>query len=197
MFDLTLDKETKSWLKDYYEHQHTILEYGSGGSTFLALESNPKTRLYCCETDRNWLANIVLESVEEGVSDRLVPIHLDVGPTGEWGYPTNKNQNMSELFEKISSVTWVHLDKDDVSPDVVFIDGRWRKGCFLTSILNCSQPYTVIWDDYFDRPHYHVFDDIIKPTKKVGRTAIFEINPEDYDKPAIHKRYSFVYEDVR
>ena len=51
-FSLTLDAETKEWLGEYYSSgKKVILEYGTGGSTVLALESNDETTVYACETD--------------------------------------------------------------------------------------------------------------------------------------------------
>ena len=60
-FELTLDKETKLFLeKTYKKIGGTILEFGSGGSTLLALKSHPNNRIYCCETDSAWLSRLLL-----------------------------------------------------------------------------------------------------------------------------------------
>ena len=88
-FSLTLDAETKEWLGDYYSSgKKVILEYGTGGSTVLALESNAETTVYACETDSVWLARLMLHLAEKRLQGRIYPVHLDIGPTGEWGFPS-------------------------------------------------------------------------------------------------------------
>ena len=86
MFNLTLDKATGSWLRNYYKSEkRLILEYGTGGSTVLALESNIENVVYACETDSAWLAKLMLYASERRLQSRLFPVHLDIGQTGDWG----------------------------------------------------------------------------------------------------------------
>lgn len=199
-FKLTLDDQTKVWLKEYYKEEHIILEYGSGGSTFLALESNPNTVVYCCETDKRWLDNINDHANNLKISNRLHSIHIDVGPTKEWGFPLIKNNINHVRLQKFvtSSVTpWKILKKEKVQPDTVFIDGRFRNACFLTTLINCKSTTKVIWDDYGDRPYYHIFENIVKPTQMIGRTAIFDLKPTRRKLNDLLNEYIYVYGDWR
>ena len=199
-FQLTLDKETKIWLREYYKEEHTILEYGSGGSTFLALQSNPNSKVYCCETGKVWLETVKLHAKKIKVSDRLYPIHLNVGATKCWGYPLVKkgiDHVRLQQFVKSSVTPWKILKKEGVQPDTVFIDGRFRNACFLTTLINCRSTTKVIWDDYRDRPYYHIFEDIIKPTEMIGRTAIFDLKPSRRKFVDIFNNYMHVYGDWR
>jgi hypothetical protein len=60
------------------------------------------------------------------------------------------------------------------------IDGRFRVACFLTSLIY-AQPQTVIlFDDYEDRPVYHVVEKHLKPVLMAGRMAKF-IVPDGVD----------------
>ena len=198
MFELTLDNSTKLWLGEYYKKDHIILEYGTGGSTFLALESNPNTKVYACETDKKWLESVNSHAKKLQVDDRLFCIHTDVGRTGKWGYPIGGTQTSTKMMQKFlrTSVTpWKILKSKGVDPNVVFIDGRFRKACFLTALINCKKPIKVIWDDYGDRPHYKVFENLIKPTEMIGRTAIFDICPNKYDPSTLLNDYIQVYGD--
>ncbi len=200
-FELTLDKPTKVWLKDFYTRDaHTILEYGSGGSTFLALDSNPDTKIYCCETDVTWLQNVCQEIKNKNYDDRFVPLHLDVGSTGAWGTPTFKDGTSLKRNIKMTTCTqgpWDYLKKQGDNPSVVFIDGRFRTACFLSTLLNTKTSVTVIWDDYRDRSYYQIFDDVIKPREMVGRAAIFSVHPRQYDAAKIINKYLQVYGDWR
>lgn len=198
MFGLTLDNETKTWLKDFYKKEHTILEYGTGGSTFLALESNSKTKVYACETDRKWLDNVITHSKKTGCSDRLTPVYLNVGQTGNWGTPTGPiTFERIQRFLRCSITPWKKLREINVDPNITFIDGRFRTACFLTTLLYIRKPTTIIWDDFGDRPHYDIFGDVIEIKEMVGRTVIFEALPNQYDIVEILSKYIHVYGDWR
>ena len=90
---------------------------------------------------------------------------------------------------------WNTMDAHGVNPDFVFIDGRWRKACFLSSLLFCKSSMMILWDDYADRPQYHIFDEIIKPVEMIGRSALYEISPKSYDAAEIIKKFLHVYGD--
>lgn len=57
----------------------------------------------------------------------------------------------------------------------VLIDGRFRVASFLTSIKFCDDGCKIIFDDYANRTHYHVVEEIIKPIKIFGNQALFEV----------------------
>jgi protein O-GlcNAc transferase len=60
---------------------------------------------------------------------------------------------------------------------VILIDGRFRIACFVTAYLRATQPMIVLFDDYLDRPHYHVVERLVKPSEFVGRMARFDLQP--------------------
>jgi protein O-GlcNAc transferase len=200
MFSLTLDRPTKSWMSQYYESGNkVILEYGTGGSTLLALESSPKNIVYACETDSTWLAKLMLYASENKLQSRLFPVHIDIGQTGDWGVPVFDGSVFSgkrmQSFLNATIFPWRLLKSHEVNPDFVFIDGRWRKACFLSALLYCQSPMLVLWDDYADRPQYHVFDEIILPVEMIGRSALYEVRPKSYDALEVIDKYLSVFGD--
>ena len=60
------------------------------------------------------------------------------------------------------------------------IDGRFRAACFLTVMLRTNSPVTVLFDDYKNRPNYHVVEDYVKPAEMRGRMARFEVQPRSF-----------------
>ena len=80
-------------------------------------------------------------------------------------------------------------------PDLVFIDGRWRNACFLATLLFARKEVLVVWDDYLDRPQYHLFESMIKPVKFLGRSAVYELQPDNYDAAEILEKYLNVFAD--
>ena len=60
---------------------------------------------------------------------------------------------------------------------MILIDGRFRIACFVTAYLRATKPIIVLFDDYLDRPHYHVIERLLAPTEFVGRMARFDLQP--------------------
>ena len=201
-FELTLDDKTKAFLEvAYRELGGVVLEYGSGGSTILALQENEDNVVYSCETDSAWMARLMSHLSEHQLSHRIYPIHLDVGMTSVWGTPDIQAQPIDlermKKFVKCVQLPWQILNKHNRSPDFVLIDGRWRAACFLVTLLFCEKPTVVLWDDYLDRPPYHVFDDLLKPAEMVGRSALFHVKPSTYDAKDIINQYIHLFADWR
>ena len=95
---------------------------------------------------------------------------IDVGDVADWGYPISfeKKQN----FVKYANWFW----EFGLKPDLVVIDGRFRILCFLTSIKFASIGTQIIFDDYTNRPFYHVAEDFLKIKDTCGRQALFEVD---------------------
>jgi hypothetical protein len=155
-----------------YKSAGVILEYGSGGSTFLAAE-HARQAVFTVESDLVWSRTIAV-SVAHFFPGRQVHIHhADIGPTKDWGMPVN-----IRAFGRWSGYPLSVWDRDDFQhPDVVLIDGRFRPACFLATQFRITRPTTVLIDDYTDRPAYHDIEQIAKPVETVGRMARFELNP--------------------
>ena len=65
--------------------------------------------------------------------------------------------------------------------DVILIDGRFRVACFLYSLIHSKKDSIIIFDDYFDRPWYHIVEEVVCLNDKCGRQAFFKV-PKVYDK---------------
>ena len=181
MFELTLPPQEEMFLRSQYASTQVILEYGSGGSTFLALKSNSRSKIYACETDEQWLLRLCHEIDERGLSDRFTPVLCDIGPTRVWGNPCFEQRGTDlqrmNLFMNYSIRPWRLLRQNNESPSVVLIDGRFRVACFLTALSFIEANTLVLFDDYTDRPHYHCVEEFVKPTLKIGRMAVFHVKP--------------------
>ena len=57
---------------------------------------------------------------------------------------------------------------------MILIDGRFRVACFLYSLINAKEGSIIIFDDYTDRAHYHVVEEVIEVYENCGRQAIFK-----------------------
>ena len=183
MFELTLPVDVAKYLKNLYNSGVVVLEYGTGGSTFLALESNKKNIVFGCETDAKWLSRLSTEIAARNLNDRFFPVYQNIGETSEWGYPSFERQPYDDArcrnFSQAPRLAWEIMKKKNISPDVVLIDGRFRVASFINTFFNASKPCTIVFDDYEGRPSYHVVEKLMKPTTTVSRAAIFNFKPSE------------------
>ena len=98
-------------------------------------------------------------------------------------------------LSKNALTPWKLIQKHEQHPDLVVIDGRWRNACFLATLLFVQKKTLVLWDDYLDRPQYHLFESLIAPVQFVGRSAIYEVAPSSYDAADVMAKYLNVFAD--
>ena len=143
-------------------------EYGCGKSTeYMYKKSN--SLIFSVDTSREW-ATKILNLSKDSNDERLNVKWIDVGDVSDWGYPISfqKKQN----FVQYANWFWNFR----LRPDLVVIDGRFRILCFLTSIKFASIGTKIIFDDYTNRPFYHVAEEFLKIKDTCGRQALFEVD---------------------
>lgn len=169
---LTFPAEVAEYVRAIYSDASVILEYGSGGSTLLAGRMPGKT-VITVENDLTW-AKGMQRWIEQSALPSPPHIHaVDVGPTGAWARP--KNAKAWKRFHQYPLQVWD--EPFFQAPDVILIDGRFRIACFVTAFLRVRKPTIVLFDDYLDRPHYHVVERLATPSATVGRMARFDLLP--------------------
>jgi hypothetical protein len=144
------------------------LEYGAGGSTVRAARHGAR-HIIAVESSRNW-ADAVRGQV--GGAAHVEVLYCDIGEVGAWGRPVD-TQGIHAYHAYMRS-PWQAARRQGLVPSVVMVDGRFRVACFLYSLL-CAQAGTIIlFDDYVNRPHYHVVEEFSRPCAFHGRLAVFE-----------------------
>jgi hypothetical protein len=160
---------TRQLLIEQYAAASTILEYGSGSSTVHAALANRK--VISVESDKVW-AGLMIEYLTE-LGSKAIIHHVNIGATGLWGMP--KKRRHSNLFSNYPLSVW---DRDDLGvPDLVLIDGRFRKACLVAVMLRATRPTTVLFDDYAHRRFYHDVEKLAAKEEVVGRMARFTVTP--------------------
>ena len=163
-------------------------EYGVGLSTKWVLRETSAT-IFSVDTDQRWIDKVQLET---GQNSRLDACYCDVGPVENWGWPVDyKNR---DKFVRYTTAWW----NNGVRPDVVLIDGRFRVCCFLTSLKFTKIGSKIIFDDYFDRPQYHLVEEFLKPVERCGRQAMFiKSDSTEFDRAFLDRtidRFQFIRE---
>jgi len=151
-----------------------FLEYGAGGSTIFAAELGVKN-IHSVESDKTFLDAVQMKVSSCYPATKVHGHFVNIGKTKEWGHPVNANQ--AQRWPLYCTAPWRTLLEKDQLPDLILIDGRFRVACFLASVLLAKTGTVILFDDYNDRPHYHVVEKHLRPSKTVGRMAEFIVEP--------------------
>jgi hypothetical protein len=172
---LTLPEAEADYLRTAYQEARCILEYGSGGSTVLAAQQAGKL-VFSVESDRQWALSMQRQFDEADLLSPVIVYHVDIGETGAWGRA--KDDTAWRHFYRYPTAIW--SENFFRQPDLILIDGRFRAACFVNACLRTRAPVTILFDDYRDRNTYHSVERLMKPTKIVGRMAIFHVEPQEW-----------------
>lgn len=173
--ELTFPPEEAELIQEHYAAAGVILEYGSGGSTVLGAKQ-PGKLILSVESDARWAQDLQSRIDAAGLPSPVILYHADIGPTGAWGRPVDESH--WRQFHRYPTAIW---SQDFFrQPDLVLIDGRFRPACFVTTCLRTTAPVTVLFDDYADRPAYHVVERLMEPVRVVGRVAEFFVEPRQW-----------------
>jgi hypothetical protein len=133
-------------------HRKTIVEFGAGGSTLIFARSAAE-RIVTIEPDGAWIARLseqpaVASAITAG---RLTFVQPDIGPLGPWGRPTDPATQ--ERWPTYAQAPWSAIDPPTV--DLVLVDGRFRVASALAALLHCRSDVSIVFHDFWPRPHYH------------------------------------------
>jgi len=169
------------------------LEYGCGGSTIFAADELDVASVVSVESDPRW-HHAVLNTVRRKPGPGFHLEHCDIGPVGNWGAP--KDRGRIKDFWQYMFTPWEICRQNTLAPDFVFVDGRFRVASFLYSLI-CAAPDTAImFDDYTERPNYHIVEKFCALKSTAATAAIF-CRPQELDIPEITAtlaRYSIIPE---
>ena len=153
-----------SLFKDVLKTSKIFGEYGCGSSTEWVL-NNTKANIFSVDSSKQWIDEINLKNA--AYKKRLKLKYIDLGEVENWGRPVGYEKS----YNFINYFNWIW--NQDILPDTVLIDGRFRVCCFLTSIKYANENTKIIFDDYNNRPYYHVVEKFVKKEQTCGRQALF------------------------
>ena len=191
IFDLGNDKNTlfdgdDEIFKKYVTKSKIYFEYGVGKSTKWVLE-NTKSKVIAVDSDQKWIDKFFINNI---FNERLQTIWVDLGDLADWGRPISYSKRNS--FISYINAVWGFENK----ADVILIDGRFRVACFLYSLLNAKKGSFIFFDDYNNRPWYHIVEEVVPIYKKCGRQGIFLVN-ETFNKDLaieLFEKFIFVFD---
>ncbi len=155
----------------------SLLEFGCGGSTLVA--ARQVRRIVSVDSDPAWLAQVQADIGGEAVE--FTPVHIDIGPVGDWGYPTDESRLRD--WPRYHSQIWRGMGG---SPDAVLIDGRFRVACLLQAIIHCKPDCVLLFHDFTDRPQYHVVLKHVDVLARVDTLAVMRAKAQVDGKAVLH-----------
>ena len=114
-----------SLFKDVLKTSKIFGEYGCGSSTEWVLK-NTNADIVSVDSSRDWVDKI--SSGNAAYKKRLKLKYIDLGEVENWGRPVGYEKS----YNFINYFNWIW--NQDILPDTVLIDGRFRVCCFLTSM---------------------------------------------------------------
>lgn len=174
--------ETTAWFVDRLGGSKRYLEFGTGGSTYLAATLG--VSFVAVDSDLRFLQAVEAKIARDGRANSSEQTfhYADIGSTGEWGRPIGDTPpRRLEQFRRYSDPPAECFDHGTL-PDLVLVDGRFRVACALKALrmLEGHPGSTILVDDYVERPHYNAISDFARLDKTVGRMAVFEV-PDGID----------------
>jgi hypothetical protein len=165
-------KEEIEWFRESIKNCNFYLEFGSGGTTFIAAQERKK--IISIESDQFFQRSLIKKMKKKGVYDvnKQKFTFKNIGLTKEWGYPIFKKH--SSQYSEIKS-----LINDNNYPDFILIDGRYRVACAIKILIlyeNVKNKVILAIDDYRPRDHYHILEKYLSEKQLIGDIAIFDLN---------------------
>ncbi|HEX2213577.1 MAG TPA: hypothetical protein VHH12_09035 [Mycobacterium sp.] len=165
--------ESTEWFIDKLRGARRYLEFGAGGSTYVAAQLG--VEFVTVDSDPKFLEMVRSKVLHDGyAAPNQVFRHHDIGPTALWGRPVGSiSSQRLELFRRYSDTPPECLQGK--LPDLVLIDGRFRIPCALKMLywltLRRSENMLIVVDDYTDRPMYQALEEFAR-IQCVGRMAV-------------------------
>lgn len=149
--------------EDVVSRSATYAEYGCGTST-VWVANHTNCSIYSVDSSEVWISRTKSRFKR---NENINIYHANLGAVQNWGRPIGYDRH--ESFPDYTDWIW----KQNVSPDTILIDGRFRVCCFLTTLLYAREGARIIFDDYMPRPRYHFIERFLKPEDVCGRQALF------------------------
>jgi len=164
-----LNQQEFNVLKKTLSESKNYLEYGVGGSTVLA-SSFPLESIISVDSDIKWIDKVKSEIDDTGKFISLE--YCDIGEVRDWGIPINYNGFKN--YWKYITQPWRIAKINQIIPDVILIDGRFRVACFLYTLTKVSSETVILFDDYTNRTEYSTIERFLMPIATHGHMAEFK-----------------------
>jgi hypothetical protein len=149
-------------------------EFGAGGSTCFAAKL-VKTSVTSIDSSKQWIDDVAKYCVDIRAPIKPELIYVDIGPTGDWGFPIDDAQQ--EKWPTYHGSTWCNPAVSQT--DLYLVDGRFRVACFMQIVLHCRPDALIVIHDFASRPYYHVVRDVAREIATAEDLSVFQPLQQD------------------
>lgn len=164
-------KSEQSVLSEILSKTKRYLEFGIGGSTMMAIDSESIGHIDTVESSPEFVEKFRQSSpdlISDQVKKNRLNIHVvDIGPTKEWGYPVN------DLSKDLWCNYYGIINNLSGSWDTVLIDGRFRVATTARVLMSVSEETLVLIHDFWNRHWYHELVGYLDEESRVGTLGVF------------------------
>jgi hypothetical protein len=158
------------------------LEFGSGGSTLYASNINQIEKIITIETDKRWIDKITNSLDNNKVEFKYCDIDCIW-----WEYVTWANEKKKIMADKSTLEKWEMyssiINKLNIVPDIVLIDGRFRVASCLEVIKLCTENTYILFHDYTIREQYHIVELFLDKIESIDSLQVSKIKQKiDFEK---------------
>jgi hypothetical protein len=164
---IAMDGQEQTLFKSFVDLSTRYLEFGSGGSTWLACQTK-KEWVISIDSSLEWLNNV--GDATNGASTKPVLLHVDIGKLREWGYPVDREKEST--WADYHELVWQRPESK--TADLYFIDGRFRVACFVQCVLHAAPGAFIAIHDFENRPHYHPVRTVAREIARANNMSIFQ-----------------------
>ena len=178
-------------LNECFNNCSHYLEFGSGKSTEIAVKNQHIQSIHSVESSKRFVEQKLLpiKEIQIAVESKKLHFHcVDIGQTGQYGYPVD--HATKESWPVYSDIV------RDLSPDwdLILIDGRFRVACLLNVLLHINSNCKILFHDFWNRNEYHEvlnFLDVIKSVDSFGLFTKRNIYDEALVK-SLYESYKYI-----
>lgn len=183
-----MTQEELNLLMNTVKGAESIYEFGCGGSTTVFCQM-AIPNVYSVDSSLEWLVKVQKSATAIGSPTTLILNYVDINANDkDFGMPKDD----SKKFNWYSyPTTFNNVSK---TPDVVFVDGRFRVACALESWSNMSEYSKLIVHDYTKRPEYHIIEKYFTKEESAHTLCVFA-KRNDVDTDELHKDIE-IYKEI-
>jgi hypothetical protein len=165
-----MSKREVNLFETFVQCSTNFLEFGSGGSTCLAAHS-VRASITSVDSSKPWLDNVAKFCADKNLRIKPHLVHVDVGPLGDWGYPSDPGSRAK--WPDYHSSIWTNAMTKEV--DLILIDGRFRVACFMQAVLHANPDVLIMFHDFRSRTQYHIVREVAREVARTEDLSVFRL----------------------
>ena len=169
--------------KRYIGAARRYLEFGSGGSTYLAALNPLIEYIASVEGLELWINKCSkLKQIKRLMANNKLAFHyIDYNAGDDCGKPQNNEK--AQMFNVYSDIVTNYPPR---TFDTILIDGRFRVACALKAYDFIDNKARIMFHDYISRPEYKVVEEFFTVVESVDSMAVLQkradVNRDDLEE---------------